>query len=148
MLSARCIICERSTTWTVALRGPLREVGVRVHETRSLDACWEELALHPASVVGLEATAANLESLVPWMVRVASTFARVRVVVLASRGMETCQWLWREAGAVHVAFSPREARLLVRLVRRHLSAQPGADTSDQEHIWWRLPWDEARSDTR
>jgi hypothetical protein len=137
---ARCILCERSEKWVVALRRPLQMVGHRVFETRSLDECWNEVVAHPASLVGMEATRTNLEVLVPWMTRFARAFPSARVVVLGSRGLEASQWLLREVGAVHVVFSPRDWPPLVRIVQRHLGAAAGQGDSDRQRVWRRLPW--------
>ncbi len=143
MAVARCIVCERSEKWAVALRLPLQVVGHRVVETRSLDDCWNEVVASSASLVGVEATATNLESLVPWMRRLAAAFPRARVVVLGSRGLEAGEWLLREAGAVHVVFSPRQWQPLVRIAQRHLGAVSCPDDSDRQRIWRRLPWADA-----
>jgi uracil-DNA glycosylase len=143
MAVARCIVCERSEKWAVALRLPLQVVGHRVVETRSLDDCWNEVAASPASLVGVEATATNLESLVPWMRRLAAAFPQARVVVLGSRGLEAAEWLLREAGAVHVVFSPRQWQPLVRIAQRHLGTVSCPDDSDRQRIWRRLPWADA-----
>jgi hypothetical protein len=140
---ARCIVCERAAKWAVALRLPLKQLGRRIVETRSLDDCWSEVAASPASLVGVEATNSNLESLVPWMQRLRAAFPRARVVVLGSRGLETGQWVLREAGAVHVVFSPRQWQPVVRIAHRHLGTVPCPDDSARQRVWRRLPWTDA-----
>jgi hypothetical protein len=140
---ARCIVCERTATWGGALRLPLQRVGRRIVETRSLDDCWSEVAASPASLVAVEATLANLDSLVPWIRRLKAAFPRACVVVLGSRGLETGQWLLREAGAAHVVFSPRQWQPVVRICQRHLGAEPSADDAERQRIWRRLPWADA-----
>ena len=140
---AHCIICERSARWAVALRRPLARGGHRIVETRSLDDCWREVVASPASLVGVEATTANLETLVPWMQRLTAAFPRVRVVVLGCRALESGQWLLRETGAVHVVFSPRQWQPVVRIAQRHLGPAPPPDDSDRQRLWRRLPWADA-----
>lgn len=148
MPAARCILCERTGTWAIALRPALQRLGHRVYETRSLDACWEEITASPASLVGIEVTADNLEQVVAWMCRLRPAFAAVRVVALGHRGLECCQWVLRQAGAVHMVCSPRETQDVVRIVQRHLGAAPEMDATDRERIWQRLPWaDEPKYDT-
>ena len=134
------IICERTGTWAVALRRPLQQVGHRIVETRSLDACWAEVTARPESLVAVEATVANLETLVPWMQRLVAGFPRARVVVLGQRVLEPAEWLLREAGAVHVVFSPRQWPPVVHIAQRHLGAAPRPDDTDRQRIWRRLPW--------
>lgn len=136
----RCIICERSERWAAALRTPLARNGHRLVETRSLDDCWQEVAGRPRSLVALEATPANLESLLPWMRRLAAAFPHVRVIGLGCPALGAGQWVLREAGAVHVVHSPRQWLLLVRIADRHLGSAPGAEESDRQRIWRRLPW--------
>lgn len=148
MPAARCILCERTGTWAIALRPALQRLGHRVYETRSLDACWEELLASPRSLVGLEVTDDNLEQVVAWMSRLRTAFSHVRVIALGHRGLECCEWILREAGSAHVVFSPRESQEVVRIVQRHLGAAPGKDATDRERIWQRLPWsDEQITDT-
>jgi hypothetical protein len=113
---------------------------VRVYETRSLEDCWREVAEHSASVVGIEVTRGNLESAVRWLARLGQAFPRARLVACADRGLEPAQWLLREAGAAHVAFSPRDVMPLVRLIRRHLDAAPAEQDTVRHRIWQRLPW--------
>lgn len=145
MPAARCILCEHTGAWAIALRPPLQRLGHRVYETRSLDACWDEVAASPASLVGVEVTADNLEQVLIWMCRLRTTFAAVRIVVLGRRGLEGYQWLLREAGAAHVVFSPREVPGVVRVVQRHLGAAPDKGASERERVWHRLPWADAGS---
>ena len=129
--------------WAVALRPPLQQSGHRVFETRSLDACWDEILASPASIVGVEVTAGTLEQVVPWMCRLRTAFSAVRVIVLGDRGLESCQWLLREVGAVHAVFSPRDVQGVVRVIRRHLGAAPDQSASERERVWQRLPWADA-----
>lgn len=140
---ARCILCERTGTWAIALRPALQQLGHRVYETRSLDACWDEIAASPASLAGIEVTTDTLEQVVAWMCRLRTAFASARVIALGHRGLECCQWVLREAGAAHVVYSPREIPEVVRLVQRHLGAAPERDATDREQIWQRLPWSDA-----
>ncbi len=113
MPRAQLIVCETTSKWAVALRRHLRSVGdARVGETRYLDDCWRQATASPASLVALEATAANLEPLVISMNRYRVRLPRVRAVVLADRCLAAGEWLLREAGAVHVVFSSRDLESL------------------------------------
>ncbi len=140
MNSAHCIVCERTARWAIALRPPLRRLGVRLYETRALEECWREVEAHTASMVGVEVTRANLKAVVPWLTRLSRAFPRARVVACVDRELEPAQWLLREAGAVHVTSSPRETAPLVRLIVRHLAASPAGAETARQRIWQRLPW--------
>lgn len=139
MPPARIIVCEKTGRWAVALR---RELGAkpRVYETRSLPECWEELAASPASWLLLEATEANLDGLTLRLTELGRDFPEARAVVCADRSLAPCEWLLREAGAVHAVFSPRELVPVARMSKRHLAAVPLPPRSVRERVWERLPW--------
>jgi hypothetical protein len=143
---ARAIICERGERWAVALRGPLKRLGHRLVETRCLDDCWREVAASPASLVGLEATALNLEAVVPWMQRLTAAFPHARIVILGSPAIAPAEWVLREAGAVHVVFSPRQWQPLARIARRHLGWGAQGEESERQRVWRRLPWADVGSE--
>ncbi|MBM4088470.1 MAG: hypothetical protein FJ276_03435 [Planctomycetes bacterium] len=140
MPTARMIVCERSEKWTVALRRGLGDDMPRLLETRSLDACWREVAANPGSFVVVECLETNLEQVARWLKRLSARFPGARAAVVSERGLQPCEWLLREAGAVHVAFSTRETGPLVRILRRHMAAMPAPDTSLRQQLWDRLPW--------
>lgn len=134
------IVCERDGGWAVALRRDLARPEVRVHETRSVDECWEMLTRWPASFVVVELTRANAAALVERMAWRERDFPLARVAVVADRALGSCERLMREAGAVHFTVSPRRLRPLGCLAMRHLDAAPDPQLSLTERIWARLPW--------
>ena len=136
---ARLIVCERTGRWAAALRRELVDSGVRVWETRTLDDCWSELALSPASFVVLE-LGADVAGLLGRMTRRAGRFPAARLAVVADRSRADHQWLIREAGAVAFLCSPRKVGLLARLACRHLAQAPPLQQSLTERIWAGLPW--------
>ena len=137
----RVIVGERSGRWAVALR---RELGpaVRVYEARSVAECWESLAQAPRSLLVVELTPGNLESLLERMARRERQFPRARVAVVADRRLADYAWLLGEAGAVVFVTSPRRLTGLAELARRHLAAQPEPPAGTTERIWAGLPWKE------
>ena len=137
---ARFIVCEKTGAWAVGLRRVLSAGRLRVFETRALDQCQMEVVSSPASLVAVEMTRRNLEEVVIWLKRLAADFPRVRTVVLGRRGLEASQWLVREAGAVHVVFSSRDLKPVVRIVQRHLARAETGRSSRLESIWQQLPW--------
>jgi hypothetical protein len=133
---ARVIVCERTGKWAVALRRTL----AGVCETRSIPECWDMLARCPASMVVVELSRANLEPLLARMAIFERECPLSRIAVVADRGFRACEWLFREAGAVHFLTSPRELAPLARAIRRHLDQAPAPQQSLAEEIWARLPW--------
>jgi hypothetical protein len=134
------ILCEKTSRWAIALRrvlGPRSDVLV---ETRSLAQCLRELAASPASLVAIETTTANLESVVAFVQLQSRQFDHARFAAVGDGSLITAAPLLAEAGAVAVLTSPREARRLVRLAVRHLAHAPPADLPLAEAIWDRLPW--------
>ena len=137
---ARLIVCERTGKWAVALRRASTAVALRVYETRSTEECQEEVAASPDSFVAVEATAANLARIAGWLNDVRLQFPRCRLVVLGSRGMESCQWLLREAGAAHVIHSSRQSGEVIRMALRQLRSAATRPRSVHQQVWERLPW--------
>ena len=142
MSQPRVIICERSGIWAAALARHLpREV--RFVQTRALAECSAALAAAPMSLVALETSAGNLNGVLAWLAQLPATFPLARAVVLADHGLQSHEWLLREAGAVHFAISPRELDGLAPLMQNHLARLPAPNASFAEQVWNSLPWSEA-----
>ena len=139
-MSGRFIICDKTGQWVMALRWAGGSLPIRIYETRSLWDCRQELLQFPASFLVLEATTANLESVVQLVGEISQNHRRARVVVLAERGLGPWEALLHEAGALHVAFSPKRLAPLVRMAYRHLPAivQPEVSLGDAARS--RMPW--------
>ena len=60
--------------------------------------------------------------------------------VVADRSLAACEWLVREAGAVHFLLSTRQLPPLARLVVRHLANVPAPQQTLVDRIWASLPW--------
>lgn len=138
---ARIIVCETGSKWAVALRRqlPLKPFGP-VRETRTLDACWQEAAANPTSLVVLEVTLSNLERLAATLPKYLGKLPRARAVVVGERRLAAAEWLMRELGAVHVVFSPRAMSPLVRIIRRYMDRVSKQQPSAAIVPWRELPW--------
>jgi len=137
---ARLIVCELTGQWATALRRELPPPAVRVYETRSVPECWAALAQAPCSFIVSELTRAGADALLERMARLERDFPSARVAVVAERSLEAYEDLMREAGAVHFASSPREAKTLASLACRHLDQVPKPPRTFTEQIWDSLPW--------
>lgn len=115
------IVCEKGNRWAVALRWVLTEQGVRVFETRTWPAALDAVRAGQSGLVAVELRAGNLADVVRGIVRVREQFSDVSVLVLADRAMAECEWIMREAGAVHFVASPRNLMPVARLVGRILA---------------------------
>ncbi len=135
----RLVVCESAGHWVVALR---RELGaaVRIHQTHTIDQCWQVLVDAPASFAVVELTGGNADLLLERMLRLNRELPLCRVGVVADRNLADCQWLIREAGAVHFTCSPRRLKPLAELARRHLDRAPVHKQSPTRRIWANLPW--------
>ncbi len=138
--SARLIVCERSGSWSVALRGELAEAGVRLWECRGLAEAWEALAQTPAAFVIAEAAEENLDDFLRRMAWFSRDFPQARIAVVAHRNMARFEWPLREAGAVHFLTSPRRLTSLAGMVVRHLANVPPPPQTMVQRIWASLPW--------
>jgi hypothetical protein len=110
-------------------------------EARSLDQSWQLLGQFRACLLLLEFTAENLPALAARLRMLSSHGPHVCPVAAGQRRLRPCRWMLREAGAVHVVFSPRQLSDVVGLARRHWARAPSADEVPlEEQIWSRLPW--------
>jgi hypothetical protein len=139
-MSGRFIICEKTGQWVMALRWAAGNLPLRIYETRSLWDCRQELREFPASFLVLEATTANLEGVVQLVGEVHQNYWRARAVVLAERNLSGWEALLREAGALHVAFSPRKLDSIARMAHRHLPAIVQPQVSLGDAVRSRMPW--------
>ncbi len=139
---AAVIVCERSPLWAVALRRELElvESTLRVHETRGVAGCWDELARRPASFVVVELTAANAPRLLEQLGRLEGDFPLARVAVVAERQWRACGSAVCQAGAVYFTTSLRQSDRLAGMARRHLARAPQPRRSAAERVQARLPW--------
>jgi hypothetical protein len=137
--AAKLILCERTGRWAVALRRELADAGVRIWENRTLADCRDELVENPASFAVIE-LGSNLSGLLRLLASQPRRFPAARLAVVADRSQAECQWLLREAGAVHFLCSPRQVGLLARLACRHLAQAPPPQQTLAERIWSALPW--------
>jgi hypothetical protein len=139
-VAAKLIVCERTGRWAVALRRELADTSTRIHETRTIADCWQALEEAPSSFLLVELTAANAEGLLRKVVRLQRDFPLARLAVVADRCLAACEWLMREAGAVHFACSSRELGPLSSVIIRHLAQAPAPRQTLVERIWAGLPW--------
>ncbi len=142
MSEAHFIICEKANRWAVAFRRQLRSVGIRVHETRSLDHCHRELTTAPRSLFAVEVDPETLERRLRWSWHTTRSFSRSRAMVLTCRGLEPADLMLREAGALHVLYSRRGIAPAARLVRRVIEPEISAPIGARQRIWAELPFAE------
>jgi hypothetical protein len=114
-----------------------------VRQTRWLAECMAELEVAPASMLVLEVSAANLANVLELAVDLDRRFPLARLAVVADRGMESYEWVLREAGAVHFTTSPRTAGDLARIAVRHAACVPQPPATLAAQVWESLPWHEA-----
>jgi hypothetical protein len=140
MATARFLVCEKTGRWAAALRRELAGAEMRVLERRSLAECRRELERSPASFVAVELTSANVAKVAEWIESVCREFPQARIAVLGRREVREYEGAVREAGAIHVTFSPRRVGAVVRLARRRLASAPPEELNFRDRLWKRLPW--------
>lgn len=145
MAQPRLIVCEQRAQWAVALRGALAKADTRVWEVRSAAECFGMLHESPASVVAWEGTRDNRRSLADMLILQSQTFPQARSLVVSTRDLRRWAWYWREAGAIHVVWSPRMLDQIVRIVLRHLTAAAEPPLAVDAMLWAELPWPENAS---
>jgi hypothetical protein len=140
MPHVKVILCEKSGRWAAALRRALRDEPPSISETRSLSQCEEALAVEPAALVAIEVNSKTLDPLVQIIARVRKERPFARVVALLDSGLDHAEPVLREAGAVDIFPSLRDAPMLAQLARRHLALTLPARQSVHEAIAEQLPW--------
>jgi hypothetical protein len=142
MIKPRIILRERSRAWAPALARRLPG-DFCLRQTRGLGAAAAELDEAPTSLLALELTRQDFTGVLALVSEIGHKFSRARVIILAERGLDDYEWLFREAGAVYFTSSPRELPGLADLVRRHfrrLPTLPAASLAAQ--VWDTLPWND------
>ncbi len=133
------VVCEKTGSWAAAIRRVLRPASGLV-ETRSWQACWQEVRSRTAALVALEVLPENAESVCRRLAEWTGRFRQVHVILLADRSLQRAEWLLREAGAAHVLFSPRDIVRLRPMLDRFLVQIPPSRITFREHVWSQLPW--------
>lgn len=137
---SQLIVCEKTGKWAAALRRELENPAPRrLFETRLLEHCEEQLVANPCSIVTIEQTWSNYESVFSLLQRMHQQVPAARAIVLDETRDSRLLRLNQIAGAIHVTQSRLHLRHAARLVMRHLSKYP-ATLSHYDELISRLPW--------
>jgi DNA-binding response OmpR family regulator len=140
-LTAQLIVCERTGDWASTLRRALGERSGDVRECRTLTDAEQMLDRWSASLVAVEVTPAGFSAVLSWLADLQFRWPLARAVVLVSRELdEEARWALREAGAIHVALSPRELHSVASIAVRHLTLAPTRAATAREQTFGSLPW--------
>jgi len=134
------LVCEKTSRWAVALRWALADSGHRVQESRSWVDCRRELDPTSPALLALEMRKGNIEEVFQGLADLCWDFPQTRAIVLTQRPLSSYEWALREAGALHVALSPRNLLPVARLVTQFFHQARHPQQSLSETIWVRLPW--------
>src|SRR5262249_54813860 len=139
------ILCEKTAHFAPAVRRELAGNSSCLVETRGLAACEALLAESPESLVAIEVTAANLESVVDFLSRLNYRYPQAAAVALLMADAvpaETmpAESLLAEAGAIAVFRSVLDVPALARLADRKSASASTSDLSLPEFVAERLPW--------
>jgi hypothetical protein len=140
MSHARLIVCERTSRWAVAFRRALGRRMDLICETRSMAQCEREVTAARHCVIALEVTQANYETALAAVARWSRSFPEARVIALLEDDCHELALALREAGAIAVLESRRQAAGVARLALRHLALAPPEEFSMRQAIYRRLPW--------
>src|SRR5262245_58921854 len=140
MHSCRVIICEKSSHWAAALRSELAGTAPEVVETRSLTACEGELSQSPASLLVLETTLSNVETILDFIGHARRVFPSCTIAGLLTPETSAIAPLLREAGAIEVISSVLASPRLARLARRQFALAPEPELSLRELAFEHMPW--------
>ncbi len=135
----KLLVLESRGHWAAALRRKLPGNAPPFCETRAIAECDAELTSHPTSFVVAELTRSGagqiIEQLASWHRRRPLS----ALAIVASSDLASWREVVLEAGAILVAFSPRELADLVAAIRRHAARHPQPPGNAAERIWAELP---------
>jgi hypothetical protein len=140
MTNCRLIFCEKTAHYAPAVRRELAGNLPRIVETRSLAACEATLAESPESLVAIETTEANLESVVNFLAWLNSRYPGAAAIALLTPGTDVMETLLAEAGAISVFRSVLDASTVAYLAKRKSAGATPSDLSLQDFVADRLPW--------
>jgi hypothetical protein len=140
MSQCRFLLCEKTSRWAVALRRALGERGRWLVETRSLPQCGRELKAFPASLVAVEISESNAEAALGAIARWSQRFPSAHVMALIDSSLTAAEPLIREAGAIGVLASTRDAIAAANLFGRHAVLAPALVGPLEQSILAELPW--------
>lgn len=141
------VICERDGRWAAALRRHWPETLPPIREVRGLALCSQEELRRPENVFAVEATPSSAGELATWLRSLGSGNRSARIIVLSTVALRSWEWLWREAGAVHVVYRRRDMAEVVRMLQRQEHEFPTPPTSPSSELMSMLPWPEDASPT-
>ena len=133
------IVLESTGLWAARLRHGGLPARLVLREVRSIMQCTEQLSECPGALVGIAVTAENLALMLDLQLRFALDHPDVALIVLADRGLEAYELLFREGGAAHVVFSPRELAAVIELLERYCTRIVDGPLTP-ERVWAELPW--------
>lgn len=139
MNESSVVVCEKTGRWAAAIRRVLGPAP-GLCETRSWPACRQELRTRTAALVAVEVLPDNAEAVCRRLAELTKRSRHVQAILLADRSLRKIEWLLREAGAVHVLFSPGEIIRLRPVWERFRAQIPPVRTTFREQVWSRLPW--------
>ena len=145
-LSPAMLLYERSGRWAASLRRHGLVAQLRLIETRSFAELAERSQEAAGALLGLELTAAKVESVLDWLSRQPAKLVRAKtLIVFAERGLRAYEMVCREAGALHFVDSELDLFALAPVIDRYLSDPAFAkldalEPPITERIRAALPW--------
>jgi len=139
----RLILCAESDVWAVAMQRAHPNIRKYWKRCPRWSAAWEAFKARPGSFLIVELRPDKLLEILDalrWMERWASAG---RIALVVDRRWADLEWMFRQAGVIYFATSPRQMGPLVQMALRHLRRSLRPPTSLAERIWRRLPWPRA-----
>lgn len=140
MPPCRLIVCEKASHFAPALRRELNQNPPSVVETRSLPGCAAALAESPESLVAIETTPANLESVLALIGQFRQQYPQASTVALVNNDSHPASSILAEAGAIAVFTSILESPRLAQLARRKQNYSTPQQLTVQEFVSQHMPW--------
>ena len=147
MTRGQLILCEQAEKWLAGMRRQCERhrppaQWVRVGQVRSLDDARSMLDRWPESLLAIEVTTDRFARILEAVPPLTRCFPRMIWIALDASALGAASRGLREAGALHVAASPRDLAPVIDLAVRHLRPPP------LPHSWMTDPIREQLDRTR
>lgn len=141
--SPAIVVYERTGVWTPAVRFAALQQGVRVIETRQIDAALKIALERPMCVIGWEVTADSQRAMVDAL-DAAAKIPTCYSLILINRDPQVNELAWRQLGAVHVIKSPRNCEAILRIAKKAFVGVTAPSGNIEDRILAQLPWADFR----
>jgi len=134
------LVYEQQPHWSVALRRLPQLAGVKVEAVHTA-AQMRDAVLRPGVAMAVwEATPSTIIELSGMLWEVRNAAPALRSMVCSHPQLRCIDYVWRETGALHVAYATRLLPLAAPMLQRCIQAARVEEPDFRRRTWSTLPW--------